>query len=219
MSSLALMRFLESSPVRYDAGMRLVTLGRIVPLQDALAEAATPRPAARVLEIGCGTGAVTARLLARKAEVTALDQSPEMLEQARVRLAGTPAETLTLIERTAAEIDSLPRESFDAVVASLSLSEMSGAERRYVLGAAVGCLRKGGVLAVADEVRPTGLWRRALYATLRAPQAVLGWLLAGSISQPIPDLAGELEAAGLSIREERRWLLGSLALLVAERQP
>ncbi len=219
MSSLALMRFLESSPGRYDTGMRLVTLGRIDPLQDALAEAATPRAAARVLEIGCGTGTVTARLLARKAEVTALDQNPEMLEQARVRLAGIPPETLTLIERTAAEIDSLPRESFDAVVASLSLSEMSAVERRYVLRAAVGCLRKGGVLAVADEVRPPGLWRRAIHTMLRAPQAALGWILAGSISQPIPDLAGELEAAGLCILRERRWLLGSLALLVAERRP
>ena len=29
MSSLALMRLLESSPRRYDAGMRLLTLGRI----------------------------------------------------------------------------------------------------------------------------------------------------------------------------------------------
>ena len=219
MSSLALMRFLESSPGRYDAGMRLVTLGRIDPLQEALAEAATPRPAARVLEIGCGTGAVTARLLARRAEVTALDQNPEMLAQARLRLAGTPPEFLTLIERTAAEIDALPRGSFDAVVASLSLSEMSADERRFVLRAALGCLREGGVLAVADEVRPPGLWRRALYKTLRAPQAALGWLLAGSISQPIPDLAGELEAAGLRVLEERRWLLGSLALLVAERRP
>ena len=59
MSSLALMRFLERAPERYDAGMRLLTLGRVARLHAAVAEAAAPAPGARVLEIGCGTGAVT----------------------------------------------------------------------------------------------------------------------------------------------------------------
>ena len=219
MSSLALMRFLESAPERYDAGMRLITLGRVDRLQDALAEAAASGPATKVLEIGCGTGSVTARLLARGCEVTAIDQNPEMLAQARTRLAGTPPERLVIIEETASEIDTLPEGCFDAIVASLSLSEMSADERRYVLKAAVKRLRPGGLLAVADEVRPRARWRRTLYAALRAPQAALGWLLAGTTSHPISDLAAEMAAAGLRIRGEKRWLLGSLSLVVGERAP
>ena len=74
MSSLALMRWLESAPARYDAGMRWLTLGRVGRLHAALAEAAAATPGARVLEIGCGTGAVTARLVERGAQVTALDE-------------------------------------------------------------------------------------------------------------------------------------------------
>ncbi|MFQ5457768.1 MAG: corrinoid protein-associated methyltransferase CpaM [Myxococcota bacterium] len=217
MSSLALMKFLESAPRRYDTGMKILTLGRVDRVRDALAAAAAPGTSGRVLEIGCGTGAVTARLLARGAEVTALDQNPEMLAQARLRLVETPAGKLTLLERTASEIDALPEASFDAVVASFSLSEMSAAERRFVLGAAVRCLRPGGVVAIADEVRPRAMWRRALYTALRAPQAVLAWLLVGSTSHPVPDAAAELRAAGLIVREERRWLLESLSLVVAER--
>ncbi len=46
MSSLALMRLLESTPERYDAGMRLITLGRVSDLHDAVAAAATPVPEA-----------------------------------------------------------------------------------------------------------------------------------------------------------------------------
>ena len=42
MSSLALMRWLEESPERYDAGMRLLTLGRISKLHAAVAAAAVP---------------------------------------------------------------------------------------------------------------------------------------------------------------------------------
>ncbi len=40
MSSLALMRWLESAPHRYDAGMRWLTLGRVSRLHEWLAEAA-----------------------------------------------------------------------------------------------------------------------------------------------------------------------------------
>jgi demethylmenaquinone methyltransferase/2-methoxy-6-polyprenyl-1,4-benzoquinol methylase len=221
MSSLALMRWLESAPERYDAGMRVITLGRVLALHQAVAEAAARRPGARVLEIGCGTGAVTARLVERGAEVTALDQNPEMMDRARERLEqfeGAPG-SVTWLERTASEIDALAPGAFDAVVISLALSEMSAAERRYVLREAARRLARGGVLAVADEVRPARGWQRVLFALLRGPQALLGWLLANSLSRPVPDLAGEVRAAGFGVCNERRWLLGSLALVVAEPAP
>jgi demethylmenaquinone methyltransferase/2-methoxy-6-polyprenyl-1,4-benzoquinol methylase len=176
------MRFLESAPGRYDAGMRLLTLGRLGALHEAVAVAAIPRPGVRVLEVGCGTGLVTARLVARGARVTALDQNAEMLERARTRL-GTDA--VVWRELAAAEIDTLPRD-FDAVVASLCLSEMSQRERGFVLREAGPRLRPGGRLVVADEVVPRGRAARGMHALLRAPQAALGWLLAGSLSRPTP---------------------------------
>ena len=219
MSSLALMRLLESAPGRYDAGMRALTLGRVERLHEALAEAAAPRPGVRVLEIGCGTGALTERLVSRGALVSALDQNPEMLERARARLAGAAPDAVAWLERTASEIDDLPEAGFDAVVASLCLSEMSRGERAYVLRAAAARLREGGILAAGDEVRPCGVWRRALHVPLRLPQAALAWLIVGSTSRPIPDLAGEVRAAGLRVRREERWLLGALAAVIAERTP
>jgi demethylmenaquinone methyltransferase/2-methoxy-6-polyprenyl-1,4-benzoquinol methylase len=218
MSSLALMRWLESTPERYDAGMRIVTLGRVAALHDAVAEAAAPRPGARVLEIGCGTGAVTARLVERGARVTALDQNPAMLEQARTRLErhGDVGDAVSWLERTASEVDALPAAGFDGVVISLALSEMSPAERGFVLREAGRRLAPGGALAIADEVWPARAWQRALFAVLRVPQALLGWLLAGSVSRPLSDLAAELRDAGFQLRSEQRWLMGSLALLVAD---
>jgi demethylmenaquinone methyltransferase/2-methoxy-6-polyprenyl-1,4-benzoquinol methylase len=182
-----------------------------------VAEAAIAEPGARVLEIGCGTGAVTARLVARGAEVTALDQNPEMLEQARARLRAAPAGAVTWLERTAAEVDALAEEAFDGAVASLCLSEMSAGERAFVLRAAARRLRPGGVLAVADEVRPSGIVKGLVYTLLRLPQVVLAWLLVGSTSRPLRDLADEVRAAGFSVQREERWLLGSLSIVVAER--
>ena len=43
MSSLALMRWLENSPKRYDAGMRLLTFGCVAKLHTAVADAAVAR--------------------------------------------------------------------------------------------------------------------------------------------------------------------------------
>jgi ubiquinone/menaquinone biosynthesis C-methylase UbiE len=219
MSTLALMRLLESAPARYEMGVRALTLGRVDQIRDSLAEAAVRSQGARVLEIGCGTGALTEKLIARGAHVTAVDQNPEMLERARARLADSSPDAVTFVERTASEIDSFPERSFDAVVASLSLSEMSKHERAFVLKCAQRVLRPGGVIAIGDEVRPRSFITRALQTVVRGPQAALAWLVVGSVSSLIPDLAAELVAAGFVIRSERRWLLETLAVVIAEREP
>ncbi len=215
MSSLALMRWLEGSPERYDRGMRALTFGRVDRLHAAVAVAAVRTPGDAVLEIGCGTGSVTTLLLARGARVTAFDQAPEMLEQARARFA--PNDPVEWIERTASEIDALPRAAFQSVVLSLCLSDMSSSERAFVLREAALRLVPGGRLVAADEVRACGLPQRMLQRLWRIPQGALAWLLVGAVSSPIPDLASELEASGLVVRERDQWLLGTLALAVAER--
>jgi SAM-dependent methyltransferase len=140
-----------------------------------------------------------------------------MLERAKARVAGGGPGCVSWVERTASELDIFPAGSFDAVVASLTLSEMSRAERTFVLWQVARRLRPGGVLAVADEVIPRSPWKRVVQAVLRGPQAALGWILAGSVSRPIPDLAAEVREAGLEVRSERRWLLETLAVVSAEK--
>jgi SAM-dependent methyltransferase len=207
------MRWLEGTPARYDAGMRALTFGRVSLLHDAVAEAAAPRPGRRVLEVGCGTGSVTERLVARGARVTALDQAPAMLEQARRRLPDSAQ--VEWLERTASEIDGLPPGAFDAVVLCLCLSDMSPTERAFVLRASIDRLAVGGTLVVADEVRAPPGARRLLQRCWRVPQAGLGWLLTGSVSAPVEALEREVRAAGARVSSEHRWLLGTLSLVIA----
>ena len=64
-------------------------------------------------------------------------------------------------------------------------------------------------------MRPRRPLTRALFATLRAPQAVITWIAVGSVSRPIARLEDEIVAAGFGIQAERRWLGGHLALIVA----
>lgn len=214
MSSLALMRWLEASPQRYDAGMNALTFGRVALLHAAAVAAAVRKPGDRVLEIGCGTGTVTEQLVQRGAQVVAIDQSPEMLEVAKTRVASADVEWR---EQTAAEIDKLPKGAFDAVILSLCLSDMSSSERRFVLEESAERLNAGGVVVVADEVKAPSGWRRALQLLWRGPQAALAWLLVGSISRPVPDVEAELQDAKLAIAHEERWMFGTLGLFVARR--
>jgi 2-polyprenyl-3-methyl-5-hydroxy-6-metoxy-1,4-benzoquinol methylase len=49
----------------------------------SLFELLAPRPGERVLDLGCGTGHLTARIAETGADVVGIDASAEMVEQAR----------------------------------------------------------------------------------------------------------------------------------------
>ncbi|MCM2334443.1 MAG: 16S rRNA (adenine(1518)-N(6)/adenine(1519)-N(6))-dimethyltransferase RsmA [Anaeromyxobacteraceae bacterium] len=68
---------------------------------DDIARLAAPRPGGRVVELGSGLGHLTARLLLRGAEVTAVERDRDM---ARV-LRGELGDRITLLEADAARLD------------------------------------------------------------------------------------------------------------------
>jgi len=216
MSTYVYMRILESAPQRYDRGLKILSLGRVTALYEDVAAAVVDDMAApQVLEIGCGTGNLTRALLARGATVTAIDVNPDMLAVATEKL-GTGDGRLTLCEMAAVEIaDRFPRDSFDAVTATLVLSEMSEDEQAYVLAAARQVLRPDGRLVVADEVLPSGWLARLAYRCWRWPLAALTYLLTQTTTSAVRDLGAQVRAAGLRVVEERRQ--GGAQLVVAQR--
>ena len=210
------MRLLESAPSRYDQGISLLTLGRQEQTYDRLT--AHIEPGWRVLDLGTGTGALALRAAARGADVTAIDVNPTMLAIARQK-----AEMANLAGRTtwqemgAAELDTLPDHTFDAVCSGMCFSELTPDERPYTLRHIRRLLRPGGLLLLADEIRPPNPWQRLLHAALRAPLAAITWLLTQTTTHAVPDLPGLVEAAGFEIVEMRTALLGSWAEVIARR--
>ena len=109
-----------------------------------VAEAAGIRPGERVLDVACGTGALTAAVAGRvgpDGAVVGLDLNPEMLEVARrksprIDWREAPAEALPF-----------PDATFDAVVSQFGL--MFFTDRAAALGEMWRVLRPGGRLAVA----------------------------------------------------------------------
>ena len=87
---VALERLLEGQVAYYRATAREYDDHALAGVEDAARELATAldrfRPAGSVLEIACGPGTWTARLLRHATSVTAIDAAPEMLEIAASRV-------------------------------------------------------------------------------------------------------------------------------------
>jgi trans-aconitate methyltransferase len=80
---------------------------------------ATVGPRPRVLDLACGTGSITARLLARfpEATSTAVDLDPALLTIARGTFAGDDRVTLVTADLTGPDwTAALPHDSYDAVL-------------------------------------------------------------------------------------------------------
>lgn len=120
----------------------------------AEAAAASTPAARRLLDVGCGAGNFSLRLLERLPglEVTLVDLSRPMLERAQERLAA--AGCLRAIARQAdiREID-LGEQTFDVVLAAAVLHHLrSDEEWRSVLGKLFRALSPGGSLWIFDLV-------------------------------------------------------------------
>ncbi len=68
---------------RWDPGLYQSHHGFVWKYGEDLIDLLAPQPGERVLDIGCGTGQLTARIAAANATVVGVDNSPEMIEQAR----------------------------------------------------------------------------------------------------------------------------------------
>ncbi|GIH03478.1 hypothetical protein Rhe02_15450 [Rhizocola hellebori] len=175
----------------------MISLGRIGRLYRQVADRVNE--GSEVLEIGCGTGAVTSLLLARRCTVTGVDRSKQMLDVARRKLApelGTGR--LELHELNITGLDRvLAGRSFDFVVCCLVLSELSKAEERFALDEAYRLLRPGGTLIVADEVAPAARLSRLWYQLQRLPLMALTYAVTQTTTHHTEDLAEKLGQRGL----------------------
>jgi ubiquinone/menaquinone biosynthesis C-methylase UbiE len=110
------------------------------------------RPADRVLEIGCGSGAaaVIAAERATNGFVAAVDPSPVMVAQARRGLGAAIEAGRAQVVEAAAESLSFEDESFDGVLTIFSLHHWS--DRKQGLSEVRQVLRPGGRLVVCEPI-------------------------------------------------------------------
>jgi SAM-dependent methyltransferase len=136
-------------------------MGRFsIPLAPVFADFAGVEPGQRVLDVGAGTGALTAELVRRGASAAAADPSPPFVASLRSRFPGVE------VQESPAESLPWPDESFDAALAQLVVTFMRDAP------AGVAEMRRvaqpGGVVAVCMWDRDGMEMLGAVHRTQRA---------------------------------------------------
>lgn len=131
---------------------------RFTALIDAL-EAGAGRPDPLVLDLGCGPGSLSVRLLARipAATVIAVDADPVTLSLGRAAYAGLPGLRFLDLDLRApgweAELGMEPGRQADAVVSTTALHWLSAQELRGLYQVLAGVLRVGGLFLDGDHLR------------------------------------------------------------------
>jgi tRNA (cmo5U34)-methyltransferase len=111
-----------------------------------------PTRAFRVLELGVGTGTLTALLLEEfpHAEVTGIDLSPRMIAQARTKLRPYSAR----VELVAGDLGQFSEGTYDVVVSALAIHHLTDPEKWRLFRRIFRALPRGGYFGDADDHLP-----------------------------------------------------------------
>jgi demethylmenaquinone methyltransferase/2-methoxy-6-polyprenyl-1,4-benzoquinol methylase len=213
----------------YDRYARLLSFGQDPAWRRFLVSRVPAGPDDTVLDLATGTGAVAIELVRQKGcSVVGVDQSPEMLAEARRRLATS---RVRLVEASAEDLP-FEDESFDGLTAAYLLRYLS--DLPAGLRGLARVLRPGSTASLLDFGVPSGPAPRALwnlYVDVGLPTLgrvispgwhEVGRFLGGSIRQfderwPVPRLLDAFREAGFEDVRARRLSLGGCTVLWGRR--
>jgi ubiquinone/menaquinone biosynthesis C-methylase UbiE len=192
------MKLLESAPYRYDTGIRILTFGKLDKAYDRLTSYV--KRGQRVLDIGCGTGALTLRAARKGAAVRGIDINRQMLEIAQHKAkAMNFSQNVEFCEKGVAELDDEQSDTYDLVMSGLCFSELTQDELIYALNEIKRILKPTGLLLIADEVRPKSLSKKILHRLIRFPLTIIAYLLTQTVTRAVERLPEMAEKAGFRI--------------------
>ncbi|MFE9861583.1 class I SAM-dependent methyltransferase [Streptomyces sp. NPDC005506] len=115
-------------------------------------------PEPRVVDLACGTGSITDRLLKRFPEATStgVDLDPALLAIARGSFAGDERATFVTADLKDPEwVERLPHDTYDAVLTATALHWLRSEPLTTLYGQLAGLVRDGGVFMNADRMIDT----------------------------------------------------------------
>lgn len=158
-----------------------------------LVDLLAPMAGERILDLGCGTGVLTAEIAGRGAKLLGIDRSPEMVAQAKSKF---PALTFEVVDATQMKFEA----EFDAVFSNAVLHWIPEAEK-VIAGVAL-ALKAGGRFVAefggkGNIQTLVKAFHRAFAALgMREPEGVSPWFYPG-----IAEYSALLEKHGLEVRE------------------
>jgi len=157
------LRLFAGLPRRYDAAGAALSFGQDPRWRRTMVAQVGAGPQDRVLDVATGTGMVAAALVRRYGcAVVGLDQSPEMLAQAAVRLGANP-DLAARIELVTGEAESLPFEDgeFDHLTFTYLLRYVE--DPAATLRELARTVKPGGRIASLEFMLPPNPLARALW--------------------------------------------------------
>ena len=216
----------------YDRYARLLSFGQDPAWRRFLVSRLDVGPDAVVLDLATGTGAVALELVRRTGcAVVGVDQSPEMLAEARRRISRAGTTRIRLVEGSAERLE-FDDASFDGLTAAYLLRYLRDLPAGLQRLARV--LRPGAPFALLDfgvppAPLPRALWNLYVDVGLPTLGRVIspGWhevgrFLGGSIREfdrrwPVPRLVETAREAGFEDVRARRLSLGGCTALWGRR--
>jgi demethylmenaquinone methyltransferase / 2-methoxy-6-polyprenyl-1,4-benzoquinol methylase len=181
----------------YDRYAALLSFGQDPRWRRFLVSRIDARPGDAVLDVATGTGAVARELIRQKGcSVVGLDQSPEMLAEARRQL----GDDIRLVEGTA---ERLPFDdvSFDALTFTYLLRYVD--DPAATLRELARVVRPGGSIASLEFAVPRGVWRPLWELYVRAALPAAGRLISPGWHRVGDFLGGSIREFARDWPEER----------------
>ncbi|OLS29397.1 MAG: Malonyl-[acyl-carrier protein] O-methyltransferase [Candidatus Heimdallarchaeota archaeon LC_2] len=216
MSTLVLMKILESSPSRYDRGIKLLIGKKIYLAFDRITSKVQKDD--NILDVGCGTGILSIMMAQNGVKVKGIDINPDMLEIARTRVSNQNlSELVTLEEKGVAELDSEVERTYHLITATLCFSELENYEIEYALTHIHRILKPGGLFVLVDEIKPKNILKRILLTFIRIPLVIITYILTQNTTKALKDIESKIVAEGFTIVEKYTNRLGSFIELFCEK--
>lgn len=187
----------------YDFLTNVLTLGQTKRLRTMTVDLALLKPGEALLDVGCGTGAVTIPAKQRvgvNGKAAGIDPAPEMITVAQQKARRKGLE----IDFRIGVIEALPYpdESFDAVTSSLMMHHLPEHLKAQGLSEIYRVLKPGGRLLIADMVSPKSSTGQRLLTALA---------LHRGLKFGVEDLQGVLKKTGfrdITQLEQRFFIIG-----------
>jgi ubiquinone/menaquinone biosynthesis C-methylase UbiE len=187
----------------YDGLVNILTLGFARRLRTLTVDHALLQPGEKILDVGCGTGAVTLPAKVRvgkSGEAAGIDPAPEMITVARQKASHAGLE----IDFRVGVIESLPFPdgTFDAVTSSLMMHHLPENVRAKGMAEILRVLKPGGRVLIADMMRPNTTFLRQLFSSLALHHGLKFGI------EDLPEMLNEAGFEEIKQLEERFLIIG-----------
>ena len=211
--AVTFMKKLEQEPESYDEKFTVLTKGVNIKVKNWILERLGNSNS--ILEVGCGTGALAAKIALKGNDILAIDKNVQMINNA---MKNYPSEKDVKLIYQIGTIRELPADeiSKDFIVSTFMLSELGPFEQQIFLRSAWKILKPGGKLIIGAEFVPSGFWK-IIFKIKR------WWYKKKLRIQRIPSTSlvkwffSYIQPIGFKISAEKIWKHGSIRALELEK--